>query len=64
MAAYAIPEAPTQTQLPAKQVYLVANGDLRLSANQNCWAAQQEMETANCRRRRKCRLEGRACSSL
>ncbi len=25
-------------------VYLVANGDLRLSANQNCWPAQEEME--------------------
>ncbi len=27
-----------------KTVYLVASGDLRLSANQNCWPAQQEME--------------------
>lgn len=27
-----------------KEVYLVASGDLRLSANQNCWPAQQEME--------------------
>lgn len=25
-------------------VYLIANGDLRLSANQNCWPAQSEME--------------------
>lgn len=25
-------------------VYLIANGDLRLSANQNCWRAQSEME--------------------
>ncbi len=25
-------------------IYLVANGDLRLSANQNCWPAQEEME--------------------
>jgi hypothetical protein len=25
-------------------VYLVASGDLRLSANQNCWAAQAAME--------------------
>jgi hypothetical protein len=31
-------------QLAAKHVYLVANGDLRLSANQRCWAAQQAME--------------------
>lgn len=28
----------------SKQVLLVASGDLRLSANQNCWAAQQDME--------------------
>ena len=27
-----------------KQVTLIANGDLRLSANQNCWAAQADME--------------------
>jgi len=27
-----------------KSVYLVASGDLRLSANQNCWAAQEAME--------------------
>ena len=27
-----------------KTVYLVASGDLRLSANQNCWAAQDAME--------------------
>jgi hypothetical protein len=27
-----------------KEVVLVASGDLRLSANQNCWAAQEEME--------------------
>ncbi len=28
-----------------KTVLLVANGDLRLSANQTCWAAQHKMET-------------------
>ena len=27
-----------------KQVFLVSSGDLRLSANQSCWAAQAEME--------------------
>jgi hypothetical protein len=27
-----------------KTIYLVANGDLRLAANQNCEAAQAEME--------------------
>jgi len=28
------------------QVHLIASGDLRLSANQQCWQAQQEMEAA------------------
>ena len=27
-----------------RKVILIASGDLRLSANQNCWPAQQEME--------------------
>jgi hypothetical protein len=36
-------------KLAKKHVYLVASGDLRLSANQKCWPAQQEMETALCR---------------
>jgi hypothetical protein len=27
------------------EILLVASGDLRLSANQNCWSAQQEMES-------------------
>jgi len=30
--------------LAAKQIHLVASGDLRLSANQKCWPAQLEME--------------------
>ncbi|MCX8107333.1 MAG: fucose isomerase, partial [Verrucomicrobiae bacterium] len=30
----------------SKTVYLVANGDLRLSANQQCWAEQAKMEAA------------------
>ncbi len=29
---------------PIKRAYLVASGDLRLSANQQCWPAQAEME--------------------
>src|SRR5688572_29259194 len=29
-----------------REVYLVANGDLRLSANQKCWAEQEKMEAA------------------
>ena len=27
-----------------KEVWLVSSGDLRIAANQNCWAAQKEME--------------------
>jgi hypothetical protein len=38
----------TKTISPLKlkkhQVQLIASGDLRLSANQTCWPAQQEME--------------------
>ena len=33
-------------KLSDKQVYLIASGDLRLSANQTCWPAQKEMEQA------------------
>jgi len=33
-------------KLKARQVYLVASGDLRLSANRTCWKAQAEMEAA------------------
>lgn len=28
----------------SKEIVLVASGDLRLAANQTCWAAQVEME--------------------
>ena len=35
---------PNSKKKNSKTVLLVANGDLRLSANQNCWAAQQQME--------------------
>ena len=38
------PQKPQR--LAKKEVYLVASGDLRLSANQKCWPAQQEMEQA------------------
>ncbi|HVU28276.1 MAG TPA: fucose isomerase [Verrucomicrobiae bacterium] len=34
------------TKLKSKQVYLVCSGDLRLSANQQCWPEQSKMETA------------------
>jgi hypothetical protein len=36
--------AKTASLANEKEVYLVASGDLRLSANQKCWPAQQEME--------------------
>lgn len=35
---------PRPPKLRKNQIQLVANGDLRLSANQKCWSAQQEME--------------------
>ncbi len=44
MATYALPKPTKVKKARQKQVLLVANGDLRLSANQNCWAAQHEME--------------------
>jgi hypothetical protein len=34
----------TTTSLKPKQVYLMSNGDLRLSANQKCWPEQAKME--------------------
>jgi hypothetical protein len=46
MAIYEIPRASKPPKTKRKQVLLVANGDLRLSANQRCWAAQAEMEQA------------------
>jgi hypothetical protein len=33
-------------KLPQKTVYLMASGDLRLSANQRCWLEQAKMEAA------------------
>ncbi|MCX5658841.1 MAG: fucose isomerase [Planctomycetota bacterium] len=44
MSTYAVPSVAKAPKLGKKQVQLIANGDLRLSANQKCWAAQQEME--------------------
>ncbi len=42
--AYAIPELKKPARIGKKKVLLVANGDLRLSANQKCWPAQAQME--------------------
>ena len=44
MSAYAIPQTRRPPKLKKGQVQLVANGDLRLSANQVCWAEQAKME--------------------
>jgi len=44
MAAYKMPVVAEPKRVGPKQVLLVANGDLRLSANQNCWEAQKAME--------------------
>ena len=44
MADYATPKIDKPKKVGKNQVLLVANGDLRISANQNCWAAQKQME--------------------
>jgi hypothetical protein len=46
MSDYAIPERCKPPKAGKKEVLLVASGDLRLSANQKCWPAQAEMESA------------------
>ncbi|HVJ07816.1 MAG TPA: hypothetical protein VM554_05490 [Acidisarcina sp.] len=44
MAGYVVPELETPAPVGAKEVLLVASGDLRQSANQVCWPAQSAME--------------------
>jgi hypothetical protein len=46
MRQYVLPELHQPELLADNQAILIANGDLRLSANQNCWAAQEAMEQA------------------
>ncbi len=41
---YNIPELTAPEAIPANEAILIANGDLRLSANQVCWDAQDAME--------------------
>ena len=54
MPAYQIPKLATVPKPPKNEVILIANGDLRLSANQVCWPAQKQLEedlenaVANC----------------
>ena len=44
MTNYICPEIIEVKPLPANTAVLIASGDLRLSANQKCWAAQVDME--------------------
>jgi L-fucose isomerase-like protein len=44
MSAYAIPEVLSPAPVAHDEVVLVANGDLRQSANEVCWPAQAELE--------------------
>ena len=44
--AYELPAPSRPPKVKKNQVLLIANGDLRDSANQKCWPAQQEMEQA------------------
>jgi len=46
MPGYAIPQTRRAPKLKKRQVQLVANGDLRLDANQKCWPEQAKMEQA------------------
>ena len=44
MSSYTVPKTDTPIKATPGEVYLVASGDLRLSANQICWTAQVRME--------------------
>lgn len=44
MTTYQLPRTFTPPPLQPNEVFLIASGDLRLSANQTCWPAQAEME--------------------
>ncbi len=41
---YSLPEIKQPALVKPGEAILVASGDLRLSANQTCWAAQSQME--------------------
>jgi hypothetical protein len=43
---YTVPQLVRPPKLRRNQVQLIANGDLRLSANQMCWPEQEKMEQA------------------
>ena len=44
MTTYNFPTIDKPENEKPNEIFLVASGDLRLSANQTCWAAQEEME--------------------
>src|SRR5215212_2048539 len=44
MITYQIPQIVLPPTLRSNEVFLIASGDLRLSANQTCWPAQADME--------------------
>jgi len=44
MTAYPIPQIVEPPSPNPHEAFLVASGDLRLSANQTCWPAQADME--------------------
>ena len=44
MTTYQIPITPSPLITNPNEIFLLASGDLRLSANQTCWPAQLEME--------------------
>ncbi len=44
MTEYIEPKINQPPKYKPGEVYLVASGDLRLSANQECWPAQEDME--------------------
>lgn len=46
MMTYAIPQVTEPASIAENEAILIANGDLRLSANQVCWPAQEAMEKA------------------
>ncbi len=46
MASYVVPVLEAPTPVAAKEVLLIASGDLRQSANQVCWPAQAKVEAS------------------
>ncbi len=44
MSSYTLPKLVEPAPIAENEAILIANGDLRLSANQVCWAAQEAME--------------------